>query len=149
MCRASKCGSAVPNSAMDLVWGSKFCGAGEWPVGKHRKKTRRSWRKLHIGIDPNKGEIVIAALTTNDVDDPCPIGHVLEQPDSGTGGLGHRGWRYDQDSVYRAVIDHDPDARIIVPPRLAQQALPVADAIGRYKQTAACVFARTIVTPQR
>jgi hypothetical protein len=107
---------------MDLVWGSKFCGAGEWPVGKHRKKTRRSWRKLHIGIDPNKGEIVIAALTTNDVDDPCPIGHVLEQPDSGTGGLGHRGWRYDQDSVYRAVIDHDPDARIIVPPRLAQQA---------------------------
>jgi hypothetical protein len=79
---------------------------------------------LDIGIDANKGEIVTAALTTNDVDDPSPIGHVLEQLDSGTGGLGHRGWRYDQDSVYRAVIDHDPDARIIVPPRLAQQAQP-------------------------
>jgi hypothetical protein len=47
--------------------GLKLCGAGEWLVEKHGTKTRRSWRKLHIGMDANTGEIVTTALTTNDV----------------------------------------------------------------------------------
>jgi len=49
--------------------GLKLCGAGEWLVEKHGTKTRRSWRKLHIGMDANTGEIVAVAVTTNDVDD--------------------------------------------------------------------------------
>src|ERR1700722_16519490 len=49
--------------------GMKLCGAGEWLVEKHGSKTRRSWRKLHIGMDANTGEIIAAELTTNDVDD--------------------------------------------------------------------------------
>jgi hypothetical protein len=48
--------------------GLKLCGAGEWLVEKHGTKTRRSWRKLHIGMDAGTGEIVAAALTTNDVE---------------------------------------------------------------------------------
>jgi hypothetical protein len=31
--------------------GLKLCGAGEWLVEKHGTKTRRSWRKLHLGVD--------------------------------------------------------------------------------------------------
>ena len=31
--------------------GLKLCGAGEWLVEKHGTKTRRSWRKLHIGLE--------------------------------------------------------------------------------------------------
>src|SRR3954462_178575 len=31
--------------------GLKLCGAGEWLVEKHGTKTRRSWRKLHLGRD--------------------------------------------------------------------------------------------------
>ena len=31
--------------------GLKLCGAGEWLLEKHGTKTRRSWRKLHIGMD--------------------------------------------------------------------------------------------------
>ncbi len=31
--------------------GLKLCGAGKWLVEKHGAKTRRSWRKLHIGLD--------------------------------------------------------------------------------------------------
>ena len=35
---------------------------GEWLVGKHGTRTRRSWRKLHIGVDAAIGEIVTAEL---------------------------------------------------------------------------------------
>ena len=54
--------------------GLKLCGAGEWLIEKHGTKTRRSWRKLHICMDAETGEIVVAvrttaALTTND--DAC------------------------------------------------------------------------------
>ena len=31
--------------------GLKLCGPGEWLVEKHAARTRRSWRKLHIGVD--------------------------------------------------------------------------------------------------
>jgi hypothetical protein len=38
--------------------GLKLCGAGEWLLEKHGTKIRRSWRKLHIGMDANTGAIV-------------------------------------------------------------------------------------------
>src|SRR4051812_42025778 len=31
--------------------GLKLCGPGEWLVEKHGTRTRRSWRKLHLGRD--------------------------------------------------------------------------------------------------
>src|SRR6185437_9323986 len=96
--------------------GLKLCGAGEWLIEKHGTKTRRSWRKLHIGMDANTGEIVAAALTTNDVDDACQIGPLLDQVAGPVASFTGDG-AYDQDSVYRAVIDRDPDAAVIVPPR--------------------------------
>src|SRR5918995_1181360 len=46
--------------------GLKLCGAGEWLVEKHGAKTRRSWRKMHLGVDADTGQIVAATLTTND-----------------------------------------------------------------------------------
>jgi hypothetical protein len=59
--------------------GLKLCGAGEWLVEKHGTKTRRSWRKLHSGMDADTGEIVAATLTTNDVDDASQVGRLLDQ----------------------------------------------------------------------
>src|SRR3954462_4850916 len=44
--------------------GLKLCGAGEWLVEKHGTRTRRSWRKLHLGVDADTGQIVASALTT-------------------------------------------------------------------------------------
>ena len=49
--------------------GLKLCGPGEWLIEKHGTKTRRSWRKLHVGVDADTGQIVAATLTTPDVDD--------------------------------------------------------------------------------
>src|SRR5829696_4138150 len=37
--------------------GLKLCGPGEWLVEKHGTKTRRSWRKLHLGVDADTGQI--------------------------------------------------------------------------------------------
>jgi hypothetical protein len=96
--------------------GLKLCGAGEWLVEKHGTKARRSWRKLHIGVDANTGEIVAAALTTNDVDDASQIGPLLDQVEAPVASFTGDG-AYDQDSVYRTVTERDPDAAVIVPPR--------------------------------
>jgi hypothetical protein len=52
----------------DIVFdsrGLKVYGEGEWKVRQHGASKRRSWIKLHIGIDPLSGEIMIAELTSN------------------------------------------------------------------------------------
>ena len=78
--------------------GLKLCGAGEWLVEKHGTKTRRSWRKLHIGMDANTGEIVAVAVTTNDVDDASQVGPLLDQLDALLASFTGDG-AYDQDSL--------------------------------------------------
>ncbi len=57
--------------------GLKLCGSGEWLLEKHGTGTRRSWRKLHIAVDADTGQIAAAALTTSDVDDASQIGAFL------------------------------------------------------------------------
>jgi hypothetical protein len=59
--------------------GLKLCGAGEWLVEKHGTKMRRSWRKLHLGVDAETGRIVASALTRKDVDDGAQVGLLLDQ----------------------------------------------------------------------
>jgi hypothetical protein len=59
--------------------GLKLCGAGEWLAEKHGAKTRRSWRKLHIGLDADTGQIVAAALTAKEIDDGTEVGPLLDQ----------------------------------------------------------------------
>jgi hypothetical protein len=96
--------------------GLKLCGAGEWLVEKHGTRKRRSWRKLHIGVDASTGEIVAATLTTKDVDDASEIGRLLAQVEGPLASFTADG-AYDQDSVYDAVTARDPEAAVIVPPR--------------------------------
>src|SRR3954467_7342056 len=46
--------SAAGNAPIHLLvdsTGLKLCGGGEWLVEKPGTKPRRSWRKLHIGMD--------------------------------------------------------------------------------------------------
>src|SRR5689334_13450137 len=62
-------GEAEPVHLLVDSTGLKLCGPGEWLVEKHGTKTRQSWRKLHLGVDADTGQIVAAALTTPDVDD--------------------------------------------------------------------------------
>jgi Transposase DDE domain len=59
--------------------GLKLCGPGEWLIEKHGTRTRRSWRKLHLGVDADTGEIMAARLTANDDDDGAQVGPLLDQ----------------------------------------------------------------------
>ncbi len=59
--------------------GLKLCGAGEWLVEKHGTKTRRSWRKLHLGLDADTGQIVAVALTAKEIDAAAEVGPLLDQ----------------------------------------------------------------------
>ena len=59
--------------------GLKLCGAGEWLHEKHGTCTRRSWRKLHLGVDADTGRIVACALTGREVDDGAEVGPLLDQ----------------------------------------------------------------------
>ena len=71
---------------------------------------------MHIGVDAGTGEIVVATLTTKDVDDASEVGPLLEQVERPVASFTADG-AYDQDSVYDTVIGRNPEAAVIVPPR--------------------------------
>jgi hypothetical protein len=96
--------------------GLRLCGPGEWLVEKHGSRARRSWRKLHIGVDADTGRIVAARLTAHDFDDASQVGPLLAQVAEPIASFTADG-AYDQDGVYAEVAARHPDAAVIVPPR--------------------------------
>ena len=58
--------------------GLKVFGEGEWKVRRHGVSKRRTWRKLHMGIDVNTQEIVSVSLTGNNEDDAAVAGWMIE-----------------------------------------------------------------------
>jgi hypothetical protein len=42
-------------------------------------KSRRSWRQLHLAVDPNSGEILALELTTTEKGDAFLVGPPLDQ----------------------------------------------------------------------
>ena len=67
-CPRSSPGSGPVHLLVDST-GLKLGGPGEWLTEKHGTRQRRSWRKLHLGVDAATGQIEAVELTTNDVDD--------------------------------------------------------------------------------
>jgi hypothetical protein len=59
--------------------GLKLGGAGEWLIEKHGTSRRRSWRKLHIGVDADSGEIVAAEVSGKDIDDAAMVDALLDR----------------------------------------------------------------------
>jgi hypothetical protein len=96
--------------------GLKLGGAGEWLIEKHGTTRRRSWRKLHIGVDAASGEIVAVAVTRKEIDDAAMADALLDQIADPIASFTADGG-YDQDQVTEAVADRHPDAAVIVPPR--------------------------------
>ncbi len=107
-------GSAPVHLLVDNT-GLKLCGSGEWLFEKHGTRTRRSWRKLHIGVDADTGQILAATLTTSNVDDASQVSTLLDQ--AGPLASFTTDGAYDPDGVYGEVARRSPDAAVIVPPR--------------------------------
>jgi hypothetical protein len=105
--------------------GVKLGGAGEWLVEKHGTSQRRSWRKRHISVDAESGEIVAIELTGKEIIDGSRTGALLDQLADPLASFTGDG-AYDEDRVYEAVAEHHPDAAVIVPPRAT--AVPSASA---------------------
>jgi IS5 family transposase len=96
--------------------GLRLCGPGEWLLEKHGSRTRRSWRKLHVGVDADTGRIVASALTDHNADDGSQVGPLLDQVHGLIASFTADG-AYDRDDVYAEVAARHPDADIVVPPR--------------------------------
>jgi hypothetical protein len=95
--------------------GLNLRGAGEWLFEKHETSKRRSWRKLHIGIDADSDQIVAFDLTDKDVDDASHVEPLLEQLHDAPASFMGDG-AYDRTYVFDAVLDKNSAAKIIVPP---------------------------------
>jgi hypothetical protein len=104
---------------LDIVMdssGLKIYGEGEWKVRSHGKSKRRTWRKLHVGVDPHSGQIQAAALTSNSVSDDQMVEPLLEQIDQPIDHFAGDG-SYDKRKVYDSLNQHAPEAEVLIPPR--------------------------------
>jgi hypothetical protein len=63
----------------DRCHASEGLRRGEWLVEKHGERGKRTWRKLHLAVDPSNGEILASELTSNDEGDATQVGPLLEQ----------------------------------------------------------------------
>jgi DDE family transposase len=122
---------AIPHGPMHLVidgTGLKLFGQGEWDAEKHGR-ARRSWRKLHLAVDADTGEIVASVLTDNGADDAGEVPALLDQVEGEIASVTADG-AYDGEPVYREVASRQPDPppNVVIPPRAS--AVPSASATG-------------------
>jgi Transposase DDE domain len=108
--------------------GLKVYGADEWQREKHGGRGRRTWRKLHLAVNPDNGEILASELTTNEVGDPSMVGPLLDQIPGTIASVTADGV-YDGEPVYRAIAARQPDSppAVILPPRVTAVLSPTAD----------------------
>jgi hypothetical protein len=107
--------------------GWKIYGAGQWLEEKHGAKSRRAWRKLHLAIDADSGEIIVHSLTDQEAGDASQLEPLLNQIDDEIGQFTADG-AYDGTPAYDAVLRHSPGARIVIPPRSNAMERPNAQA---------------------
>src|SRR3954463_991922 len=80
--------------------GLKVYGAGEWQREKHGARDRRTWRKLHLAVNPDSHEILASELTTKEVGDSPMAGPLLHQIPGSLASVLADG-AYDAEPVYR------------------------------------------------
>ena len=107
--------------------GLKVYGAGERLVEKHGERGTRTWRTLHLAVDPSTGEILVSELTTNEEGDASQVGRLLGQISGPIASVTADG-AYGGEPVYRAVAARQPDppVAVIIPPRSTAVLSPAA-----------------------
>lgn len=107
------------NQSLNIVidsTGLKIYGEGEWKVRMHGVSKRRTWRKLHVGADPDTGELQAVLLTENKVSDDAAVAELLQQIESPIESCAADG-AYDKRKVYDQLNAHSPEVTILIPPR--------------------------------
>jgi hypothetical protein len=96
--------------------GLKIYGEGEWLDQKPGIRSRRRWRKPHLGVDADTHGIVAVGPTSDNVGDVSEIPDLLDQIDAGVASMTADG-AYDGEAVYDAVAERHSEAAVIIPPR--------------------------------
>jgi hypothetical protein len=94
--------------------GLKIFGEGEWKTRFYDIERRRTWRKLHLGVNAQTGEVVAAALSDNELLDRQAIPELLSQVDSEIKQVAADG-AYDYRSCYEAIWERG--ATPLIPPK--------------------------------
>src|SRR3954469_16548953 len=109
----------VPSGPLHVLidsTGLQVYGAGRWLEAKHRAKSRRKWRKLHLAVDAASGMIVAQTLTDQDADDPSQVAPLLDQIDGLVGRVTADG-AYDGAPTYATIAAHGDNIEVVIPPR--------------------------------
>ncbi|MEQ1954645.1 IS5 family transposase [Mesorhizobium sp. CN2-181] len=96
--------------------GLEVYGAGQWLEEKHGVMSRRSWRKLHLALDADSGEIIAHVMTDQDTGDASQVEPLLDQVDVSIGQFTADG-AYDGKPTYDTVSNHTAGAAVVIPPR--------------------------------
>jgi hypothetical protein len=70
-----------PGEKLNVIFdstGVKVFGEGEWKVRKHGYSKRRTWRKVHVGMCAESGQVVVSGMTSNNVCDEEAMIHMME-----------------------------------------------------------------------
>lgn len=59
--------------------GIKVYGEGEWQTRQHGLSKRRTWLKLHLGVDEQTGEILAGVVTSKAISDGEVLPELLDQ----------------------------------------------------------------------
>lgn len=94
--------------------GVKVYGEGEWKTRQHGVGKRRTWRKLHLGVDEETGEILAAVVTTHDYHDSELLPDLLDGIEGEIEQVSGDG-AYDTFASYEAIEQRQ--AKGVIPPR--------------------------------
>ena len=95
--------------------GLKRYGRDEWHQEKHKVSSKRSWRKMHLGVGDN--HIIHAAhLTDKDTMDDGVMKELCDQIDVNVSQTS-ADMMYDENHVYETIEAHFPEADIAIPPK--------------------------------
>lgn len=89
-------------------------GEGEWKVRQHGVDKRRTWRKLHVGVNETTGEILAAVASTHSVSDDEAFGDVLDAIEDEIEQVSGDG-AYDKRKCYDKIAARG--AKAMIPPR--------------------------------
>lgn len=98
--------------------GLSFFGAGEWARAKHGE-SRRSWRKLHLSVNPDDNEIIAFELTDDDTSDVSMVGELVAASGGNIRSVIADG-AYDGEPTYDTIRKARPERslpKIVIPPR--------------------------------
>lgn len=108
---------AAARGPIDVVvdsTGLKVYGEGEWKIRQHGKGKRRTWRKLHLVVNPTTREIEAEVLTENGEHDADQVNRLLDDVKRRVNTFCGDG-AYDQQKVYDTLSDRGITP--VIPPR--------------------------------